>query len=87
VQKENKEKGDEKMTNKRKNVEQDEVMWLLPLVALVLLATVAFWGTFTLTVIIINAIPIYGLGSCVPAVFSAFITGLVLYLVKESAEK
>ena len=55
---------------------------------LVLIATVTFWGTFTLTVIIINAVPIYGLArSYVPAIFSAFITGLVaIYIVKESEE-
>ena len=76
---------------KRKDVEKavySKIIGLLPLVVLVLLATVTFWGTFTLTVIIINAIPIYGLASsCAPPIFSAFITGLVvIYVVKESVE-
>ena len=57
---------------------------ILSLLPLVLLATVTFWGTFFLTLIIINAIPIYGLSLCVPAIFSAFVTGLVvIYIVKE----
>jgi len=54
---------------------------IMILLLLVLFAAVIFWGTFFITLDIINAIPIYGLGTCVPAVFSAFITGLVLVLL------
>ena len=85
-----KEKGDEEMTNKRRNPEESAVYVkiILPLIVLLLLATVTFWGTFFLTLIVINAIPVYGLSLCVPAIFSAFITGFVLiYVVKESVEK
>lgn len=55
------------------------------LVGFVLLATVTFWWIFFATLFVINAIPIYGLGTCVPAVFSAFIAGLVvIFIAKES---
>jgi hypothetical protein len=58
------------------------------LALLTLLATVTFWGTFLFILVVINAIPIHGLSLCVPAIFSALITGLVLiYTVKESFEQ
>lgn len=71
--------------SRHKKLEEKAVYGLLSLVVLVLLATVTFWGTFTLTIIVANALPIYGLArSCVPPVFSAFIAGLVvIYIVKE----
>lgn len=83
---------DEKMIpSERKNPEESAIYLkiILPSVLLVLCATVTFWGTFFLTLSVINAIPIYGLSLCVPAIFSAFITGFVLiYIwVQERVEK
>lgn len=76
--------GESRRLDERKNPGESAVKILLPLIVLVLLATVTFWGTFHLTAIIINAIPIYGLSPCVLAIFSAFIAGLiVIYVVKE----
>jgi hypothetical protein len=75
------EKGDEKMAG------DAYLKTILPLIVLVLLVTVTFWGVFFLTLTVINAIPIYGLSVCVPAIFSVFITGLVvIYIVKENVE-
>lgn len=56
----------------------------LRLIVLVLSTVITFWGTFFLTLIIINAIPIHGLDLSVPAIFSALISGLVsIYIAKE----
>ena len=55
---------------------------IMILLLLVLFAAATFWGTFFITLDIINAIPIYGLSLCIPAIFSAFITSLVLIYLK-----
>jgi hypothetical protein len=77
----------EKMAEKKltaKKILDKSVLILL----LVLIATVVFWGTFFVTVIVINTVRIYGLASsCVPPIFSAFIAALVvMYVVMESRE-
>ncbi len=58
--------------------------FLSNLMLLLLSATVTFWGTFFLTLIVINALHVYGLDLSVPAIFSALISALVsIYIVKE----
>jgi len=70
-------KGDEKMSSKHQIFYK-----IIILLLLVLCAVATFWGTFFITLDIINAIPIYGLSLCIPAIFSAFITSLVLIYLK-----
>ena len=87
-----KRKGDLKMAKEKLTVKKILAflcMHALLLGLLALLATVTFWGTFFVTVILINAIRIYGLAnSCAPPIFSAFIAGLaVIYILKESRQK
>jgi len=77
--------GDEKTTIRKKLEENVDYLKIETLIVLVLMATVIFWGTFFLTIVMLNALRMYTLSLCVPAIFSAFIAGLVLiYVEKES---
>lgn len=77
-QKEKKE-GDEKMT-KRKNPAIYMIKITLALVFLVLCVAVVFWGTFSVTLSLLDLFNIY-VDPCVPAIFSALITSLILVYI------